>query len=83
MKRLILLAFALLAFGCSTMPQTVEVPVAVPCPVPPVFERPRLAIRDIRPESPPAEVEKAYATTLEQLGGYAEYLERLLKGYRK
>lgn len=83
MKRLFLLTFATIFMGCSTMPATVNVPVVVPCPAPPVFERPRLAIRDIRPESPPAEVGKAYATTLEQLGGYAEYLERLLKGYQK
>lgn len=81
---LLLIALALLILpACAGLPQTVDVPVAVPCQTPPVTARPRLAIRDIRPESPPDEVAKAYATTLEQLGGYAAELEQIIKGYSK
>ena len=83
MNRLLLISLALLLSACSTLPPVVEVPVAVPCPAPPVTTRPRLAIRDLRPGSQPAEVEKAYATTLEQLGGYAAELEQIVKGYAR
>lgn len=83
MNRLLLISLALLLPACASLPQTVEVPVAVPCPAPPATARPRLAIRDIRPESPPAEVERAYVTSLEQLGGYVAELEQIIKGYAR
>jgi hypothetical protein len=47
-----------------------------------VVTRPRLTIRNLRPETPDAEVIRAYRETVEQLGGYARQLEKLLNGYR-
>lgn len=82
MKR-IAIALVVLLSGCSTLPPTVEVPIAVPCPPPPVIQRPRLSISNLTPGLPPAEVKRMYAESLEQLGGYAEYLEQLLNGYRE
>lgn len=80
---LIWVVLALIMGGCSTLPQTVEVPVAVPCSPPPVIQRPHLAIRNLKPGLPPADVKRLYAESLEQLGGYAEYLETILAGYRE
>ena len=68
--------------GCSTLPATVDIPVAVPCTPPPTIHRPRLTIGTLKADSPPADVIRAYEESLEQLGGYAEYLEELLDGYR-
>lgn len=82
MNRLALMALALIAAGCSTLPPTVEVPVAVPCPAPPEIARPHLAVRNLRSDSPPAEVIRAYAESLEAVAGYAEQLETILDGYR-
>lgn len=82
MTRFAPLALALILTGCSTLPPTVEVPVAVPCPAPPQVARPRLTIRNLRPDSPPAEVIRAYAESLEAVTGYAEQLETILDGYR-
>jgi len=69
--------------ACSTLPQTVAVPVAVPCAAPPDIARPRLTIGTLRPDSPPADVIRAYAESLEALAGYAEQLETILDGYRE
>lgn len=68
--------------GCCTLPQTVEVPIAVPCTPPPAIQRPLLSIRNLKPSLPPAEVKRLYAESIEQLSGYATYLETLLDGYR-
>lgn len=83
MKSMLLMALAAVLSGCCTLPPTVDVPVAVPCPVPPVFNRPHLTISSLRPDSSPSEVERATAETIEQLGGYAAYLEHLLRGYAR
>lgn len=77
------IALAVLLSGCSTLPQTVEVPIAVPCTPPPAIQRPLLSIRNLKPGLPPAEVKRLYAESLEQLSGYATYLEKLLNGYRE
>ncbi|MDK9716725.1 MAG: hypothetical protein OEL57_02315 [Trichlorobacter sp.] len=81
MKRLVL-ALTVLLSGCCTLPETVEVPVAVPCTPPPVAQRPQLSIRHLKAGLPPAEVKRLYAESLEQLSGYATGLEKLLNGYR-
>ncbi len=73
----------LLLSACTTLPQTVEVPVAVPCTAPPEIARPRLAIGALRADSPPADVIRAYAESLEAVAGYAEQLETILNGYRE
>jgi len=73
----------LLLSACSTLPRTVEVPVAVPCTAPPEVARPRLALGALRPDSPPADVIRAYAESLEAVAGYAEQLETILNGYRE
>jgi hypothetical protein len=79
---IVAICLALLLSGCSTLPATVEVPIPVPCTPPPQVTRPHLAVGRLRPDSPAADVVKAYETTLEELAGYALYLETLLNGYR-
>ena len=83
MKRIALIILAVTLTGCATVPEIVEIPVPVPCPPPPAVARPLLAIRSITPDTPPAEVERAYLASLKQLGGYATELETLLNGYRE
>lgn len=82
MKRIMLMAIALLVAGCSTLPPVVEVPVPVPCSPPPATVRPKLALAHITPATPDNEVIRAYRTALEQMYGYAKELEILLGGYR-
>ena len=84
MKRFALIIMvAMVLSGCSsTLPRTVEIPVAVPCTPPPVVIRPHLAISTLQLNSPPAEVIRAYAVSLEQVTGYAQQLETILNGYR-
>lgn len=83
MNKLICLLIVALLSGCaSSLPRTVEVPIAVPCPAPPEIARPRLTIGKLKPESSPAEVERAYAESLEAIAGYAKQLEKILNGYR-
>ncbi len=82
MKHFAPLAMILILAGCGTLPRTVEVPVAVPCTAPPEVTRPHLAIRNLRTDSPPADVVRAYAESLEAVAGYAEQLETILDGYR-
>ena len=78
-----LLICASYLLGCSTLPATVEIPIAVPCTPPPEIARPGLALGTLKPESPPAEVIRAYAESLEAVAGYAEQLETILGGYRE
>lgn len=82
MKRLVALLLLLNTACAGSLPRTVEVPVAVPCPAPPQIHRPRLAIGSLTPDTPPAEVVRAYVSTIEALGGYATQLETILDGYR-
>lgn len=82
MKRLVI-ALTVFLSGCCTLPETVEVPVAVPYTPPPVIQRPQLSIRHLKAGLPPAEVKRLYAESLEQLSGYATGLEKLLDGYRE
>lgn len=83
MKRFDLIALiVLVTSGCSTLPRTVEIPVAVPCTAPPVVARPRLTISTLIPASSPSDVIRAYAESLEEVAGYAEHLETILNGYR-
>ena len=78
----LLTAIALVLAGCSALPRTVDIPIATPCPAPPQVARPHLTIRGLKPDSPPADVIRAYAESLEAVAGYAEQLETLLDGYR-
>ncbi len=80
MKRLaLLLSLALLA--CHRTPQTVLVPVAVPCPPPPKVQRPRLPIVDLKPGDSPDLIQKALLASIQLLQGYAQQLETILDGY--
>lgn len=84
MRSILLLSMVVLA-GCAHAPArviTVQVPVAVPCPPPPPVARPHLPLADLPPKSPPADVMRAYAASVEALTGYASELEALLNGYR-
>lgn len=83
MKRLAAIAaICLLASGCAHAPPSVEVPVAVPCPVPRQVARPHLPIADLRSGDSPDNVVRAYAVSIETLIGYARELETILSGYR-
>ncbi len=81
--RLAIAAALLILSACSTLPSTVDIPVAVPCIAPPEIIRPRLTIGKLRSDSPPAEVIRSYAESLEAVAGYAAQLETLLGGYRR
>lgn len=78
----VVLTLCVLLAGCATVPKSVEIPVAVPCPPPPEIVRPHLPILDLSPESPPDNVIRAFAASIEVLAGYAAELETILSGYR-
>ena len=75
--------------GCASAPivstRTVEVqvPVAVECPAPPHLARPSLPIKGLSAQSDPADVARAYVTSIESLQGYSLELETVLDGYRR
>lgn len=81
----VLTGIVLLAGGCATtgpgVPIEIEIPVPAQCPVPDMPERPHLDIGDLPPEAMPADVMRAYATSLQQCTGYAGELEALLRAY--
>jgi hypothetical protein len=83
MRPLVILALAALA-ACAGAPPAmrIDVPVAVPCPPPPVAVRPALPIEQINEHSTASEILRAYVATTEVLMGYAEALEKLLLGYQ-
>lgn len=90
MRRAPLLALVpLLALAACRPPATrvevqrVEVPVAVPCPPPPQFQRPHLPIADVQPGAARVDVERAWAASVRLLQGYAEEMERALDAYRQ
>lgn len=87
--RTILLAalFALPFGGLACKPprvvyQRVEVPVPVPCPEPPAMTWPTLPIANVTASTPPAEVAKAYALSIQILQAHLWQAMRLLDGYR-
>lgn len=75
---------ALALTGCAATPRTVEVrvPVPVDCPAPVVPARPVLPVGALTADTPPADVVRAYAASVEALMGYAGALEAVLSGYR-
>lgn len=74
------------ALGCKPAPrivyQQVPVPVPVPCPEPPAMAWPTLPIANVTASTPPAEVAKAYALSIEILQAHLWQAMRLLDGYR-
>lgn len=82
MKRLVLTA-ALLVTGCTHVPRTVEVPVALPCPPPPPVVRPTLPIDSLTGTSASSDIVRAYVVTVQKLIDYTRELETLLDGYRR
>lgn len=82
MKALVIVTAMFLIAGCTAATETV-IPVAIPCPQPPVLTRPCLAIQDLHGAEQPGEVIKAYVLTVEQLRGYAVELETIINGYRR
>ena len=82
MKKLLFCIGLALSVGGCAHETIIQVPVAVPCPPPPVVSRPHLPIADIKKDDGEATLIKAYAATVEALKGYAEELEVLLDGYR-
>jgi len=86
MKRLIIIAACAITAGCSTvatLPTVVKIPVPVPCQEPPPITRPHLQIAALPANARADQYVRAVESSLEALMGYAEELERLLKGYRK
>ncbi len=79
----IVCALLVLVAACATVPKSVDIPVAVPCPAPPRVARQHLPITDLRPGDSPDNVIRAYAVSVEELVGYAEELETILDGYRQ
>ncbi|MEW6648167.1 MAG: hypothetical protein AB1450_13290 [Pseudomonadota bacterium] len=83
MKSAIVLLAVLSLAGCAPAPViTAATPIPVPCPPPPPVERPALPLENVTPASPPDDIARAFAASLELLGGYAERLEQVLDGYR-
>lgn len=82
--RIIALILMLILAGCATTPHavTATLPVAVPCPPPPVITRPALPLAQLTATSTPDAVMRAYVASVTLLQGYARQLERLLDGYR-
>lgn len=70
--------------GCAVKePAVVRVPYkVVECPRPPETPLPDLPIARVTPETPPDEVAKAYAETVEVLKGEVLMREAILNGYR-
>lgn len=73
--------------GCAgpaaiKVPDEVLVPIST-CPAPVLPGRPALAVAALTETSAPAEVMRAYATSLTQCTGYASELETILKTYTK
>jgi hypothetical protein len=85
MKALVLAAALLCVAGCRAPEvRTVEVkvPVAVPCPEPPILLWPVLPTDQITPETSDAEVAKAYAAERLYLRGLLAEAYAILNGYR-
>lgn len=88
MRTVLLAALFALPFGiigCKpprVIYQRVEVPVPVPCPEPPYMAWPTLPIANVTANTPPAEVAKAYALSIEILQAHLWQSYRLLDGYR-
>ena len=80
-----LMALVALLAGC-VKPEvryvTVKVPVAVPCPEPPVLFWPDLPTKRLTAESTEAAVVKAYVATLWLLQGRLAEAYTILNGYR-
>lgn len=61
---------------------TVQVPVAVPCPEPPILVWPDLPTSHVTQATPDGEVAKAYVATIWTLKGRLAEALSLLNGYR-
>lgn len=61
---------------------TVQVPVAVPCPEPPLLLWPDLPTAHVTASTPDGEVAKAYVASLQVLKGRLAEALTLLNGYR-
>ena len=84
LKTLTAIATLALAAGCATVPgvEVVPVPVSPAASAAPVMPaRPDLAIARITSSTAAPEVMRLYRESLEQLTGYAEQLEVLLKSW--
>ena len=79
MKRLLILC-ALLC-GCAAQEPTL-IPVPVPTTSPPVTERPRWPIADLKGTENYGEIIKAYGASLKAERGYSATLEIIINGYR-
>lgn len=81
MRALALLAVMALS-GCAAAPTVATVPIAVPCPKPPVIMRPSLPTSALAVQSSDQDVIRAYVISEALLKGYAEKLETIVNGYR-
>lgn len=77
-----MLALTLALTGCGLLKPRVEYIAAEPTKIE-APTRPRLAIQDLPADPTPEQQDKAMASSLWSLMGYAKQLEELLKPYTK
>ena len=75
----LVIASVLFLSGCK--PKVIYVPV--PCPEPPMIQRPALPISGLKPDDSIERERTLWVATVEVMDGYAKQLEKLLDGYRK
>jgi hypothetical protein len=78
--RYLLIAVTMCCLGCA--PRVVNVPVIIPCVVPPAPEKPYWPIQGLTGKETYGEVIRAFGATIEAEHGYAQQLESLLNGMR-
>lgn len=89
MRTLLLAALITLPFGAigckpaRVVYQRVEIPVPVPCQEPPLLVWPELPIYKLGPSPAPADIARAYATSVQILQGQLWMAYTVLDGYRK
>jgi len=80
---LLCFVFSISLTACASQrSQEVKIPVPVACPAPQIPPKPHLPIADLKLNSPPNVVIKAYAASVRALQDYTNELIGLLKSYQ-
>lgn len=81
MAKIILTFLLLMVTGCSTLsPHSI---ITSECPVPPVIERPKLEIDEMKDGDDAGKVIQAHRITIKRLMKWGLEQETILNGYRK